>query len=64
MPRYSPEYNPIEMMWSKDKAHVRKKNHMIFCQYGEKQVSPNWMLRLKMLMDGTKKQAIIIKTLL
>ena len=25
IPRYSPEYNPIEMMWSKVKAHVRKK---------------------------------------
>lgn len=25
LPRYSPEYNPIEMMWSKIKSRVRKK---------------------------------------
>lgn len=24
MPSYSPEFNPIEMMWSKVKTHVRK----------------------------------------
>lgn len=25
LPRYSPEYNPIEMMWSKVKTYTRKK---------------------------------------
>lgn len=25
LPRYSPEYNPIEMMWSKIKTEIRKK---------------------------------------
>ena len=30
IPRYSPEYNPIEMMWSKVKAYVHKKEPRYF----------------------------------
>lgn len=64
LPRYSPEYNPIEMMWSKVKTYTRKKNPGIFSPYGAKQVLPNWILPRKTRMDGINILDIVIKILL
>lgn len=33
LPRYSPEYNPIEMVWSKIKTEIRKKEPRDFLSF-------------------------------